>query len=302
MTKGNGKLEIFLSGGLGNQLFQYTSGIALARKTGREIVLRTDLLPRTQDSVRGISRWPNAISQFRHEGCIDDTNFQDPGRVNWKGRLRAYEGALGEILPEITMLWGTATYKLLSKEGASLRHGDVRTLVGHQPNYDLVIPLRTELARQISNLTQPSENFRRLSVDISPQKATAIHLRFGDYVKLSHVYGRANPMGINRALESAARNHTQILVFSDSRNLAEEFCSQHRIPFTEIVDRSGSLSALETLLLMSQTSTLICSNSTFSWWAAFLSNDATVFYPDYPDVKVSAFKGSAVLPGWIGMH
>jgi hypothetical protein len=49
----------------------------------------------------------------------------------------------------------------------------------------------------------------------------------------------------------------------------------------KIIDSELLDSPLEHLILMSRGAGLICSNSTFSWWPAFLVNEWRVIAPSY---------------------
>ena len=66
MLAKSSEVSVFLRGGLGNQLFQYSAGLKISRMTGKKLILRTDLLPIQEDKIGGISRWPNQISEFSH--------------------------------------------------------------------------------------------------------------------------------------------------------------------------------------------------------------------------------------------
>ncbi len=62
----------------------------------------------------------------------------------------------------------------------------------------------------------------------------------------------------------------------------------------------------EEFFLMSMCEDHIISNSTFSWWAAWMSNPAPIyptqwFGPSYPELQ-ACFQALFILPGWIGVQ
>ena len=105
----------------------------------------------------------------------------------------------------------------------------------------------------------------------------AVHLRFGDYKKIQDHHPLISKTNYyENILEK--NNRTNILIFSDEINKAKRVKafkkkSVHFIDGeTEIVD----------LFLMSMCSDNAIANSSFSWWSAWLSNNAekTIYYPE----------------------
>ena len=92
-----------------------------------------------------------------------------------------------------------------------------------------------------------------------------LHVRRGDYLKASHVHYIQPIEYFQRAVERLGAK--RFLVFSDDLDWVQQqeyFCREQ---FTLV----RGLNELETLSLMSLcTEGAICSNSTFSWWGAFL--------------------------------
>lgn len=123
---------------------------------------------------------------------------------------------------------------------------------------------------------------KNLLTEISPRRKTewyaeeitrfkskplaALHLRLGDYTSKS--VNRALP--VEYYIEALKNLESEtVLVFSDSIGEAREFFRQTRhASRLYFVDAPTQSRAVESLSLLSQASELICSDSTFSWWAA----------------------------------
>ncbi len=112
---------------------------------------------------------------------------------------------------------------------------------------------------------------------------TAIHVRRGDYVRIGYWFPLCPVHYYTMAMDELSSEFptTHFLVFSDD----PEWCD---IQFGEmtnvtVVSQSGS-NAIEREMaeftLMRSCDAFIISNSTFSWWAAYLSESDTVITPD----------------------
>lgn len=75
---------------------------------------------------------------------------------------------------------------------------------------------------------------------------------------------------------SYSKEHDTILVFTDSQSFAEQILVGYDF---EIFDKGCNLSPEETLFSLSEFERIICSNSSFSWWAAYISSSTNVVYP-----------------------
>ena len=105
------------------------------------------------------------------------------------------------------------------------------------------------------------------------EKNVAFHIRRGDYINYSHIYNVCNTDYFNNQFNNF--KDYQINVFTDSSNIVcEEFKNKK---FNLIISNSE----LEDLTLMSLHTNIVCSNSSFSWWASLLGNKKnSIIVPD----------------------
>jgi len=111
----------------------------------------------------------------------------------------------------------------------------------------------------------------------------AIHVRRGDYLELAHqLHGALHGDYFLAATKSIIEHKKidKIAIFSDSINQVMEESWVGLLPDIEIEFRQNS-DPWDSLLEMSSFEMIICSNSTFSWWAAFLNNNKTIVLPDH---------------------
>jgi hypothetical protein len=164
--------------------------------------------------------------------------------------------------------------------------------VGTKAHDSLVPKIPTAPLTIISGFFQNSENFPSLSNKylpslpnyLPPTDGWAIHFRFGDYQKLPHYH-----VGLSAYYGYVLRmipKDTHLHLFSDSPGrlspIAEEL---QTIGYTvEIFQDSDTLKTLQKFASCQGGS--ICSNSTFSWWAAFFAwrfakdTKYRAFFPD----------------------
>lgn len=106
-----------------------------------------------------------------------------------------------------------------------------------------------------------------------------IHVRMGDYLKLSFRYKSPNKDFIERAIKHLSSHITHLIVFSDEIDKAIELIksckgSEHFIITPS--DNTGENSEIRDINSMTACEELIMSCSSFSWWAAYLGEHKKV--------------------------
>ena len=94
---------------------------------------------------------------------------------------------------------------------------------------------------------------------------TSLHVRRGDYVKLSNIYNLLTIEYFTKSVEIL--NSDKIIIFSDDIN----WCKLN-LPFKNVIYMENNPEYID-LLAMSLCENNIISNSTFSWWGAWLNNN-----------------------------
>lgn len=129
-----------------------------------------------------------------------------------------------------------------------------------------------EISNEIRELFSPSEKFLKkiyyLYPDLLFKKTLSIHVRRGDYLSVSNLLPVVDISYILKAIDVAG-NYDCIYIFSDDKEWVK---NNLKINNSIIVE---DLEDYEELWMMSLCNNNIISNSTFSWWGAFLNKNSS---------------------------
>ena len=284
------EVNVFLRGGLGNQLFQYSTGLAISQRYGKNLILRTDLLPLYEDEIGGISRWPNQISAFRHSGTIRSSGNQPAGRTNATGKLMQLLRTMGDLNSQILIKMGwLSAENIIAKRPSDL--DSVNYVNSYSPYKDLAVENRTQLSNELNNIVEPTAQFLKLSTEIMEKPTTVVHIRQGDYLNLQSIFGTLTAGYLSQAIGKLdlTSKSQRVWLFTDSPNrLQDSFLSILRPE--RIIGPADLGRPIENLVLMSKGTAIVAANSTFSWWACFIANDSTaVIAPNILNAKLNNF-------------
>jgi hypothetical protein len=140
--------------------------------------------------------------------------------------------------------------------------------------------------------------------DFNSSKVFSIHVRLADYTKFPDIFGVTNLNYFRRAielLETKGAEISNVWVFTDDCAKVKEFLgNDFLVKKMKIMCQCSSLTAVQQLLLMSRSNWLVCSNSTFSWWAGFLSNpsDTSVVFPSQYMKGISSREYGLEITDW----
>jgi hypothetical protein len=158
-----------------------------------------------------------------------------------------------------------------------------RTIHLHGYFADFSYSANSDLFTDSVNLPGSSLWFNETAKKISLGPAVAIHVRRGDFLTNPEHYGILSAEYYRRALAiiPLELRSAKFFVFSDSPSAAHETLSQISEFQFEYVSPPSDSNALESLILISLAKVQILANSTFSFWAGFLSkNTSLVCYPN----------------------
>jgi hypothetical protein len=137
--------------------------------------------------------------------------------------------------------------------------------------------VEADVRRHVTTPNQPSGWYVAERDKLRSEGAVAIHVRWGDYLNLKHVFGTVSADYFRRALAlvTDAVGDRPVWLFSDDPVGAAGYL-RGKVSIARVVEPPTSSTALENLLLLSAASGLACANSSFSWWAAYLADGARV--------------------------
>lgn len=256
---------IKITGGLGNQLFQFALGLALEETLGFQVKYdlsaykivgsrKFDL-----DKFVGNLKIANSEEIERNNNVIQKIKFQI---FQWVGFPFGLKG-LNYYL-ERNFQYDANVFELAN---------DVY-LSGYWQSEKYFVNHRVKLLERIKiSDSQSPENMKYLK-RIRSSNSVSIHVRRGDYVsnsKANSIYATCDLGYYEKAIQhlSAQFEDLTFFVFSDDMEwVTTHFSKFERIIF---VNANHGDTAFEDLKLMSNCKHNIIANSTFSWWAAWLN-------------------------------
>lgn len=242
-----------LQGGLGNQLFILAAGLEQARRLGCPLYLDTSLNEAAQS-------WPIEVGKLEIDGMRLGAEL--PMRGNVPIFKKAIRKTVHPVFAEQSFNFDSKIFEV--QPGSILK--------GYFQSSKYFPTVSGELYQAVAKAGESElpeavvKKFRRTAF-------LAVHVRRGDYVSSTSanaVHGTTSASYFEGAL-NLLRNLTGIenaIVFSDDIAAAETELAGIRDLDFESAPRN--LSSLATLRLMSFANGLVISNSTFSWWAAWL--------------------------------
>jgi hypothetical protein len=268
---GSEMITVSLMGGLGNQMFQYAAGKALAERHS---------VPLTLD-LSGFGELGNTPRPFLLDRLnVPEATFawatkpkENFVRARWNARADRLLGRIG--LPKLPTSPNEYREPHFHYDPAFEALGPQTTLFGYfqSERYfnSIAANLRDWLAPR-----EPMGNaaaFRQIDASRLP---VSLHVRRGDYLRpgTHEVHGILGEAFYRQALgrlESLAGKEAELFVFSDDPKAAEQVLSF--VPSSRLNHVRGDPERpWEDMTLMSRCRHHVIANSSFSWWGAWLNS------------------------------
>jgi hypothetical protein len=264
---------IRLMGGLGNQMFQYAAGRRLAYV--RQVPMKLDLSffnnqveIAPNDTIRAYG-----LSQFNIIEQIASNEEQKLFKYAWETNLPAklYRRIQNRLPLRLRSIY---RQKGNGFDPAVLELSDHVYLNGYWQNWRYFVDIQ-EIIRKEFTLRKalcPENQF--LADEISHTTSVGIHVRRGDYVSnpvTNQFHGLCSLDYYNQAIKLLSQKVTDphFYIFSDDPEWVEQ---NLKLNYPSTVIRNNRVERdYEDMYLMSQCQHFIIANSSFSWWAAWLS-------------------------------
>lgn len=270
-----------LQGATGNQLFCLFAGIAYEGISGNETIFDESYLQPIE---------------IRHPGGLKDFDLYFNGK---KYLLKSDEVRLSKRRKYFDRIVFKISSKSIQALNIPTQHRS--KVFGFDRDFDLMKRYRKilgffqtfvypDLAQELLGKLElvarnPSDWFSDRSIEISGnKKSVALHIRRGDYIQnmdgigmlsLEYFYSAIRRLSDETDIQTA-------YVFSDETIDLSGFKKRFPDIDFEIVDAPIDSAPIESILLMSYASYRVISNSSFSWWSAYLSSDQHSNFAPYP--------------------
>jgi len=286
-----------LNGGLGNQLFQYAVAYSLAIKN--QDVMKIDLI---NQSYFGYSASPSGheVMNFNIQAQIASADEVESFRTPY--------GALSSIKRIFNQKVLKRYYHDWHPEIMALK-GDVY-LDGYFQSSQYFSQVSDQLCQEFTLNRSLITNCLDICNLINKERCSvSVHVRRGDYVNNPRNKVLRDICSPDYFYEAINRlelefNDVTLIVFSDDIEWVKNNLTwkANTIFISDMLGRNrGSLSASEELFLMSNCHHNIISNSTFSWWGAYLNQNKKkmVIAPSLWN-RSQIFNHKNIIPtGWI---
>lgn len=287
------KIVVSLTGGLGNQLFQLSVGMSLTQESHEDIVLETGIgkprLNKFGDPELSSFQLPKGV-KFDNNRTGSWLVRKSLGYVLRMGvtpryyeksklvasLISALSGCVGAIYFRgyRTLVYGEGVgfFEMKKTESRQVLIGYFQSEYWPNQVYETLMEIKPN---------NGSKKFQDLKRKFENEDILAVHIRRGDY-EAEDSFGLLTRdyyvEAINELLSK--KSFSSIWVFTDSPNEIPQYFPPHLS--TKIFIAPEELDTAETFELMRYAKAYIIANSTFSWWAAYLSyaKNAIIYAPD----------------------
>lgn len=261
-----------IKGGLGNQLFQYAAAKAVARNYSSKLGMDKSSFEVNSYTKRNLS-----ILNLNLKTNLKTRNYLK--KIKYLRKL--------PFLSKITINEIMETKQNeLKYDPLYYNASKINILSGYFQSYKYFENIREILLEEFQPLQKSALVNGYSDLIKSKQSSISLHVRRGDYVKLGwdlSVNYYLNALSEMIKLMNFNNNKISLFIFSDDINWCQDNLIKNdfkEVNITLINDKE--LKDYEELYLMSLCENNIISNSTFSWWGAWLNrnDEKIVIAPD----------------------
>ncbi len=275
-----------LTGGLGNQMFQYAAARAVADRLGAELLLDTRAFEHVL-ALRPYTRRAYALSSFKLRASLATAqNLQD-----WPVWVVEIGTRLRFARP-LFRRWHFETAIAYDPCMRTLR--DPVCLVGYWQSERYFADIADRIRADFT-LRQPLSGANTALLELARSgNSVGLHVRRGDFASLDHaakMHGLCSADYYRRAIDMVRKRcpECRFLVFSDDPQWAR---AELPLDASALFVSGNGEKPEHDLALMSACKHHIIANSSFSWWAAWLGEgpDQIVIAPSpwYANPKLDA--------------
>ncbi|MFD1872261.1 alpha-1,2-fucosyltransferase [Hymenobacter bucti] len=266
---------IRLTGGLGNQMFQYAAGRAAALRHNTKLVLSTVFFEETLSK--------QAHEQEVHIELFPAVMAQQLSRISGS-KLRKLEdnsrGFIRRNYDKVRVSLGLPTsFKTVAETSLLQYQSDFKThqatvlsLASDWQNEKYFIDYESTIRKDFSFPALPADSPNvPLLVLMQATQSVAVHVRRGDYLtSTTH-----RPLAVDFYLRAISLVKAKVMnptffIFSDDISWCQQ---QFNLPDAHYITHNTGLNSYRDMQLMSSCQHNIIANSSFSWWGAWLNNN-----------------------------
>lgn len=294
------KVKWILTSGLGNQLYGYFAGQYVAQRLNLKVQYVHNPPSKKQEQFKSNIRsfvLANPVKRAKTHiffpSILRRIFFGIKRRNDLVSRLhnfliRNYSESAFEIEAEIKGI-----------ESALENHRNrVIHVEGYFQDFSFYMGLRNRVALELRN---QSEWYLNLINRIRLIEPIVVHLRLGDYVNQSNIWGVLDTKYYEESLTRIRLDFpdNEIWVFSDNFRRAKKLLTGIKEFDFNFIDSSSDQDPAEVLSIMSKGVAHVVSNSTFSLWAAIISNESKLVVVPNPFFKNVVNQARQLPSSWV---
>lgn len=278
-------------GGLGNQLFQYALGRRMSLSEDVPLMVDRWWYTATRSRAFALESFASIFSEAAPRRRMPWEQFRLPLAVRTPRLARL---AFSDLYAE----------RHEAFDAKAITRPPGTRYLGYFQSWRYFDGFGDDIRAEIRRVKDPSSWFLSELKRNSTGRRVVIHVRHGDY---------ASPQGANthgvldedyymRALDAVnPHSEAEAVIYSDSPEAAESLrllvakrCE------TRIAENPAAARPIEVLVTMADCEAIICANSTFSWWAAYLGDSPgrTVVVPKQWFADREIERRDRFLPSW----
>lgn len=272
-----------MCGGLGNQMFQYAFALALKHRYPNEKVML--------DTHHYRTILPKKIGHINMHNGYEVHNIFRNADLPIAGALDIIK--LSYYMPDYHMSRFIRRYfpkrrteYVIPTDRSFLYSEDALQQTGscYYEGYWQALPYFDEIRdtiRSVFDFGTPDGKNKEYSEIISRPDSVGIHVRRGDYIKHPVFGGICEAEYYRKALEKInedGRKHSYFIFSNDSQWCRDNLSTIIGDAEIHYIEYNKGNKSFWDMYLMSQCRQLVISNSSFSWWAAYLSKNIEKVY------------------------
>lgn len=253
-----------LQGGLGNQMFQYACGKMLATKYGVSLTLDLEFL---------LDRTPRENFVYRNYDL--DIFTIKPPIISVEEKKKIFQKPLNFIQRFTKNKYNTFVEKQFNFDEAVMNIGPYTYLDGYFQSEKYFIHIKDEIKKVFTFKQGFSELEKNLYQEIKSKNAICVNFRRADYVDIQasvDMHGVVDMEYYHKAINQLVSNVDEptFYVFSDDITWCQEnFSIDYPCTFVDYRYKGEKFASYFQLMIACKH--FIIPNSTFAWWAAWLS-------------------------------
>lgn len=258
-------IRVKLSGGLGNQMFQYAFGLKMSIIAAKELELDLSFYEIKHDAHTTPRHYQLGKFALKDKIKIRQKSFFEKQFI---AKLRQ---CLNSFFP--TLFYAELDEKNFSYDETNLDYRGNCIYSGYWQSHKYFDDILVNLQKDFSLVNKLSEKNEEYLSRIKSTNSAALHIRRGDYVTnlmASEFHGLCTPDYYKNALEKVEKSisNPEFFVFTDDPEwVRENFKIKHKMHLIVGNDDNAEID----VFLFSQCKAHIIANSSFSWWGAYLA-------------------------------